>query len=126
MILLYLSTIEYTLPIDSSDVNYFLTSELSLVYEWLFLNLLSLNIEKTKFMLFHPYQKDVSNLVPVLKINQNEIERVDKFDFLGVTLDEHVNWKAQTDKVATRLSKYSGILNRLKLFATQHIANSLL
>ena len=48
-------------------------------------------------MLFHPYQKDVSNLVPVLKINQNEIERVDKFDFLGVTLDEHVNWKAHTD-----------------------------
>ena len=119
------STIEYTLPIDSSDVNYLLNRELSLVYEWLFLNKLSLNIKKTKFMLFHQYQKDVSNLVPVLKINQNEIERMDKFDFLGVTLDEHVNWKAHTDKLATRLSKYSGILNKLKkLLATLHIANS--
>ena len=65
-------------------------------------------------MLFRPYQKDVSNLVPVLKINQNEIERVDKFDFLGVTGNEHVNWKTHTDKLATRLSKYSGILNKLK------------
>ena len=69
----------YTLPIDSSDVNYSLNHELSLVYEWLFFNKVSLNIKKTKFMLFLPYQKDVSNLVPVLKINQNKIERVDKF-----------------------------------------------
>ena len=83
------STIEYTIPIDSSDVNYLLNRELSLVYEWLILNKLSPNVKKTKFMLFQPYQKDVSNLVPVLKINQNEIERMDKFDFLGVTLDEH-------------------------------------
>ena len=52
---------------------------------------------------------------------------MDKFDFLGVTLDEHVNWKAQTDKLATRLSKYSGILNKLKKsLATLHIANSVL
>ena len=59
-------------------------------------------------MLFHPYRKDVSNVVPVLKINQNE--RVDKFDFIGVTFDE---------------PKYSGILNKLKLLATLHSANSL-
>ena len=98
------STIEYTLPFDSSDVNYLLNRELSLVYEWLFLNKLPLDIKQTKFMLFHLYQKGASNLVPVLKMNQKEIERVDKFDFLGVTLDEHVNWKAHTDKLATRLS----------------------
>ena len=115
------STIEYTLPIDSSDVNYLLNRELSLVHECLFLNKLSLNIKKTKFMLFHPYQKDVSNLVPVLKINQNEIERVDKFDFLGVTLGEHVNWKAHTDK----LSKYSGILNKLKNYLPPYILGTL-
>ena len=119
------STIEYTIPIDSSDVNYLLNRELSLVYEWLLLNKLSLNVKKTKFMLFHPYQKDVSNLVPVLKINQNEIEKVDKFDFLGVTLDEHVNWKAHTDKLATRLSKYSGILNKLKNYLPPYILRTL-
>ena len=119
------STIEYTIPIDSSDVNYLLNRELSLVYEWLLLNKLSLNVKKTKFMLFHPYKKGVSNLVPVLKINQNEIERVDKFDFLGVTLDEHVNWKAHTDKLATKLSKYSGILNKLNNYLPPYILRTL-
>ena len=108
------STIEYVIPFDSSDVNYLFNRELLLIYEWLFLDKLSLNIQKTKFMLFHRYQKDESYQVPVLKINQNEIERVDKFDFLGVTFDEHVNWKAHTDELATWLTKYSGILNKLK------------
>ena len=37
------STIEYTVSIDSSDVNYLLNRELAFVYEWLFLNKLSLN-----------------------------------------------------------------------------------
>ena len=39
------STIEYTIPFDSSDVNYLLNRELSLVYEWLFLNKLYLNVK---------------------------------------------------------------------------------
>ena len=78
-------------------------------------------------MLFHPYQKDVSNLVPVLNKNQKEIERVDRCVFRGVTRGEHGNWEAHTDKLATRLSKYSGILKQAKqLLATQHITNSLL
>ena len=42
------SNIEYTLPIDSSDVNYLLNRELSLVNEWLFLNKLSLDIKKKR------------------------------------------------------------------------------
>ena len=76
-------------------------------------------------MLVHPYQRDVSNLVPVIKINQNEIEKIDKFDFLGVTLDENVYWKAHTDKLATRLSKYSGILNKLKNYLPPYILRNL-
>ena len=48
-------------------------------------------LKRRNLCYFISYQKDVSNLVPVFKINQNKIERVDKFDFLEVTLDEHVN-----------------------------------
>ena len=56
------STTEYTLPVDNSDVNYLLNRELSLVYEWLFLNKLSLNIQKNKSML------------PISSINERSIE----------------------------------------------------
>ena len=54
-------------------------------------------------------------------MNGTEIQRVEAFDFLGVTLDENLAWKSHTDKVATKLSKYSGIINELKkLFATSY------
>ena len=49
-------------------------------------------------------------------MNGIEIERVETFDSLGVTLDEYLTWKPHTNKVATKLSKYSGIMNKLTNF----------
>ena len=51
------STIEYSIPITSTNVNETLNSELSEVHDWLTFNKLTLNITKTKFMVFHPTQK---------------------------------------------------------------------
>ena len=47
--------------------------------------------------------------------------RVETFDFLSVTLDENLTWKPHTDKVATKLSKYSGIMNELKNYLLRYI-----
>ena len=108
------SIIEYSTPIHTSKADEWLNHEMSLVNEWLEINKLSLNTEKTKYMIFHPHQKDMTNLIPGLIMNGTEIQRVEAFDFLGVTLDENLTWKSHTDKVATKLSKYSGIINKLK------------
>ena len=62
------STIEFSIPIHHSNVNQILDHELSLVYTWLNINKLTLNINKTKFMIFHSYQKEVSHLTPCLRI----------------------------------------------------------
>ena len=47
-------------------------------------------------------------------LNNDEIERVDSFNFLGVTIDKHLNWKQHTEIIANKLSKYCGILSKLK------------
>ena len=118
------STIEYTLPMQA-NVNSMLDEEINRVYEWLVANKLVLNIGKTKYMIFHPYQKDITALTPTLSINGVAIEKVEQFDFLGVTLDEYINWKPQTNKLAVKLSKYSGILNKLKRYLPSHILKTL-
>ena len=46
------------------------------VSEWLDLNKLSLNINKTKFMLFHPQNKVVQP--PYIKIRSKKMEHVDE------------------------------------------------
>ena len=58
-------------------------------------------------------------------MNWTEIQRVEAFDFLCVTLDENLTWKSHTDEVATKLSKYSGIINKLKNYLPPHILKAL-
>ena len=74
----------------SSNINL----ELGNIEEWLNINRLSLNVQKTKFMIFHNYQRDVEHFIPEIKINEQLVERVTEFNFLGLTIDEHLNWKS--------------------------------
>lgn len=41
---------------------------------------------------------------------------MNEFNFLGITIDKSLNWKAHVDKIATKISKVVGILNKLKNF----------
>ena len=107
-------TIEYTIPIYISKAVEWLKHEMVLVNEWLEINKLSLNTEKTKYMIFHPHQNDITDLIPRLIMNGTDIQKVQTFDFLGVNVDDNLTWKSHTDKVAIKLSKYSGIINKKK------------
>ena len=49
------------------------------VYDWLAVNKLSLDIKKTKYILFHAINKNINNLVAEPKINDICIERVNNF-----------------------------------------------
>ena len=48
-------------------------------------------------------------------------KRLDFPNFLGLTLDAHLNWKQHTDKTANKCSRTIGIINRLKHVLPTHI-----
>ncbi len=96
------------------NINQNINQELQLISEWLKINKLSLNVGKTKFMIFYKGNKRIPNIK--LNIDGTEIERVQNFNFLGVILNEKLSWKPHTDKVANCISKTVGILNALKHF----------
>ena len=56
-----------------------INSELDKISDWLKTNKLSLNVNKTKMMLFYQPQRKVD--IPKLKMNNTEITIVDEFDF---------------------------------------------
>ncbi len=58
---------------------------------WFDVNKLSLNIRKTKFMVFRN-KKDIDGDIP-LKICDVEIQRVFETKFLGVVIDQKLTWK---------------------------------
>ena len=61
-----------------------INGELLKINQWLGANKLSLNVSKTKFMVFHTHNRSVS--YPDLQINGNKIRRVTEFNFLGLVL----------------------------------------
>ena len=108
------TTIENTLPVGISKYDDIVNNELEKIYDWLTVKRLYFNQTKTKFMISHPKQKDISSLVPKLVVNNIPIEKVDNFSFLGVCLDSNLKWDRHIQFLATKLGKYTGILNKLK------------
>ena len=105
------STIEYTLPSHTSNVNELLNNEMANIYEWLTVNRLSLNLTKTKYMIFHPIQKDISSLVPTVIINGIQIEKSHNFNFLGVCLDSNLKWEGN---IKLEIGKIFGNLKQIE------------
>ena len=89
-----------------------INEELSKICDWLGANKLSLNIVKTKYMLYHSINKRV--IYPKLKINNNNIDRITQFHFLGVILHERMSWKQHIEHIRLNIAKTIGIIYRLK------------
>ena len=98
-----------------------INSKLKAVHDWLCVNKLSLNIAKTKFMIFHHNQCNVEHFIPDLNIHGHEIERVQEFDFLGLLIDENLSFNAHINKVRNKISRSLGSINKLKRFLPQNI-----
>ena len=97
------------------DISDSINDELNKVYGWLSANKLSLNISKTKYMLFHFPQKRI-NFTLDLKIDGTQISKTKRFDFLGLCIQENLNWNAHLQKIGNKLSKVIGIFRRIRKY----------
>ena len=102
-----------------------LNAELDKVFTWLCVNKLSLNVSKTKYMIFQnrldpkPIPKDP------LKINGITIKLVKEFDFLGITIDDQLSWKAHTKKLTGKISRTIGVMKKIKRYAPLSVLKTL-
>ena len=101
---------------DSNDILVAnINKELESLTEWLSSNKLVLNASKTKFMLFHYPQRDVSHIKLNISFAGEIIEQVKEFNFLGLIISETMSWKPHIDKIASKVARTFGILNRLNI-----------
>ena len=97
---------------NDNDIETLINDELCKITNWLLANQLSLNFNKTKFMVFHSGRRHV--VYPILSINGTVIERVDTFNFLGLHISHDLKWKTHIQTLSQKLSKITGILHRQK------------
>ena len=92
--------------------------ELDKINEWFISNRLSLNVEKTKFILFHKPSKaeNIPLKLPNLLINNKIVKRELTTNFLGVLIDEKLSWKFHIKYIEGKISKNVAMLYRTKPF----------
>ena len=110
------STIEtFSDRVQNKSTESVINEELLKIVEWLNINKLSLNKSKSKYMTFQMPNKTTQTLS--LKINNIDIEKVEEFNYLGLTIDTNLNCKKHI-KLSNKCSKSIGILHRLKTYVT--------
>ena len=84
-----------------------------------------LNYYKTNFLLInkHPYKKLECNFT--LSINNTSINRTDSVKYLGVYLDDTLNWSSHIIHLSLQLARYSGMFFRLRKLVLPHILRTL-
>ena len=129
--LFYLQTTQtqFFLHKDPSCLLNTVNQEMPKFSQWLMVNKLpiSLNIDKTKFILFKPRQKKDSPSISnryCLKTSKTEIKHANETVFLGVIIDEHLTWKSHVAHVLNKISKSIGIIRRCSFFLTTLITRA--
>ena len=80
---------------------------------WLHANKLSLNIDKTNFIIFHPRQK-VINCQVRLHIASKQLKQVKSIRYLGVHIDSYLTWKYHLQHITKKIKRSVGILAKMR------------
>jgi len=86
--------------------------EIKEVDSWMHHNKLSLNYSKIVYMIFNSDKKQSSPFR--VQIGSHLINRADSTKYLGMHLDNKLNWDKHISKLESKLSCYSGIFYRIR------------
>ena len=105
---------------NTIDLEHIIQEYLDLLYEWLYINKLSINIQKSTSIIFN-----IRNLLSSIGLNitinnriiNNKnipIEFVSNIKLLNLFIDDKLNWKIHISHILRKVSKYIAILNKIK------------
>jgi len=95
-------TVETNLNFDLKSLN-----------QWLCANRLSLNIDKTRLLLFHS-KYDKKEIDINIKMKGVRLEPSHSVKYLGIHLDENLSWDIHIKELRNKLSRANGIISKLR------------
>ena len=96
------------------DIETYLNIDLQTVSQWLQSNLLTLNCDKSRFVLFGSTRRLKSLNAVSIKINDSPLEHANSFKYLGVTLREDLSWNEHIKNIVNKTNQRLGLLRRIK------------
>ena len=97
----------------NTTCNTLINRDLESLNNWLLANKLYLNIDKTKYMIIHNRGRppDLN-----LNIGGSLINRCNIHKFLGVYIDDQLNFRKHVETLNSKISRNLGVLRRIKFF----------
>ena len=81
--------------------------------EWCDQNHLVINVKKTEEVIIDPRSLDDRG---VIKIHDNDIKQVPSYKYLGVLIDQDLNWHSHVTACCVKVHQRLHFLRRLRLF----------
>ena len=106
------------------QLNKTINAEMQNISQWLIDNQLTLNIKKTNYIVFKSTKKKILNPIKIF-FNNCQLTQVKETKFLGVIIDEHLNWNQHINYIANKISKSIGIICKARYFLNSNILRTL-
>ena len=90
-----------------------LNKDLKSLSQWLKANKLCLNVSKTELIIFHRNTAIIDHILK-LKLDGKRLSPSQSVKYLGVILDEHLQWNDQIAHVKVKLNRAIGILSKIR------------
>ena len=94
-------------------------TKVKMVYKWCQANKLSINIEKTKYMIVRHMKVQHE---PEIQIDQTKINTVHQYEYLGMILDDRLSMNDYLDVIWKKTDAKISILSKIRRFISEKTA----
>ena len=136
LFLLYINDLKYSLKYSTAShfaddtcllyaarktksIESYLNYDLKNLSDWLHANRLSLNVTKTKLLLFHSKNDKTDYNTMNIKIEGFRLKFSDTVKYLEITVDNNLSWDSHIGELSHKLSKANGIMSKLRLYISK-------
>ena len=105
-------------------INKHINLDLSLIVQWLRANKISLNADKTELVVFSPKRKQITKHLN-FQISSQKIEISTKVKYLGIQIDQHLNWNEQIKNIIPKLSRAIGVLSKIHHYVRKFLLKTI-
>ena len=94
------------------------------ITDWLNANRISLNVNKTEFIIFRSPRKPVDCDINI-KLDSKRLYPSTCIKYLGVLLDEHLSWKPHINELTKKLNRSNYMLSKIRHYVDENTIRSL-
>ena len=91
---------------------------------WLNANKIALNVKKTELVIFKHQRKKLDSPIKI-KLNRKRLYPSKSVKYLGIKIDESLNWKQHIHDIAIKLNRVNALLYTIRNFVNRHILRTI-